>query len=415
MYVCTVYIARVFDAALAGGGAKSINFQELAADLAEITFEFPFRIPPYFALIIRAISVLEGIALVGNPEFAIVDEAYPYISRRLMTDDSPRLKAAFKYMIYGRGDTWDVDRIIDMLQALEKFVAVKDFGDGSAFKANGVRGNTFVGGAGDARGTKKVVVSEADPSMGGLVQSASSSSSSLVPTPGNKPDSTNQGREALKFFFSNEGALFRDFLIDEICGAVDALSRDAARELFFRVGPGSALTTAFPDFRPPGLRTASRTPFFFRAVAPPLTEKDRRVVESMTKLINFLLEELPGNPRDNLSSSRGLRDIFSSVRRTRNRELLNDYIPILREFAPSMRSFGLQIAAKLSEKLAVRVIRASADAVFGEDSTGSAPSRKEESVPPASTPREDMYIFRQPNRNSNANTPQAVPVRNQRL
>jgi aarF domain-containing kinase len=58
----------VFEAALAGGGAKSINFQELAADLAEITFKFPFRIPPYFALVIRAISVLEGIALVGNPE-----------------------------------------------------------------------------------------------------------------------------------------------------------------------------------------------------------------------------------------------------------------------------------------------------------------------------------------------------------
>jgi aarF domain-containing kinase len=60
-------LTKVFDVALAGGGAKSINFQELAADLAEITFEYPFRIPPYFALVIRAISVLEGIALVGNP------------------------------------------------------------------------------------------------------------------------------------------------------------------------------------------------------------------------------------------------------------------------------------------------------------------------------------------------------------
>jgi aarF domain-containing kinase len=79
-----------------GGGAKSINFQELAADLAEITFKFPFRIPPYFALIIRAISVLEGIALVGDPNFAIVDEAYPFIARKLMTDRSPRLRAAFR-------------------------------------------------------------------------------------------------------------------------------------------------------------------------------------------------------------------------------------------------------------------------------------------------------------------------------
>ena len=73
-------------------GAKSINFQDLSADLAEITFKYPFRIPPYFALIIRAIGVLEGIALVGNPGFAIVDEAYPYISKRLLTDESPRLR-----------------------------------------------------------------------------------------------------------------------------------------------------------------------------------------------------------------------------------------------------------------------------------------------------------------------------------
>ena len=40
-----------------------------------------------------------GIALVGNPDFAIVDEAYPYISRRLMTDQSPRLRAALRFMV----------------------------------------------------------------------------------------------------------------------------------------------------------------------------------------------------------------------------------------------------------------------------------------------------------------------------
>ena len=38
----------------------------------------------------------------GNPDFALVDEAYPYIAKRLLTDDSPRLRAALKYMVYGR-------------------------------------------------------------------------------------------------------------------------------------------------------------------------------------------------------------------------------------------------------------------------------------------------------------------------
>lgn len=74
-------LAKVFDQALEGGGAKNFNFQELASDLAQITFDYPFRIPPYFALIIRAIGVLEGIALVGNSDFALVDEAYPYIAQ----------------------------------------------------------------------------------------------------------------------------------------------------------------------------------------------------------------------------------------------------------------------------------------------------------------------------------------------
>ena len=105
--MCMTMPAQVFDQALEGGGAKNINFQELAADLAQITFDYPFRIPPYFALIIRAISVLEGIALVGNPEFALVDEAYPYIAKRLLTDDSPRLREALRYMVYGKSGIFD--------------------------------------------------------------------------------------------------------------------------------------------------------------------------------------------------------------------------------------------------------------------------------------------------------------------
>ncbi|RWW68921.1 hypothetical protein BHE74_00023520 [Ensete ventricosum] len=81
-------LAKVFDQALEGGGAKNINFQELASDLAKITFDYPFRIPPYFALIIRGIGVLEGIALVGNPDFAIVDEAYPYLAQVVKAIDA---------------------------------------------------------------------------------------------------------------------------------------------------------------------------------------------------------------------------------------------------------------------------------------------------------------------------------------
>lgn len=35
-----------------------------------------------------------------------------YIAKRLMTDDSPRLQAALRYMVYGRDTVFDADRLI---------------------------------------------------------------------------------------------------------------------------------------------------------------------------------------------------------------------------------------------------------------------------------------------------------------
>ncbi|BDA45558.1 Uncharacterized protein sll0005 [Coccomyxa sp. Obi] len=133
-------LARVFDQALEGGGAKNINFQELAADLAQITFDYPFRIPPYFALIIRAISVLEGIALVANPDFAIVDEAYPYVAKKLLTDQSPRLQAALQYMIYGKENTFNAVRLIDLLGAYETFREASQSARGTMEEADSLAG-----------------------------------------------------------------------------------------------------------------------------------------------------------------------------------------------------------------------------------------------------------------------------------
>ena len=85
-------IGAILDQALEGGGAKSINFQSLSDELAAVTFDFPFSIPPAFALLLRALSVLEGIALVGDPEFKLIMESFPFVSKLVMTDRSPALR-----------------------------------------------------------------------------------------------------------------------------------------------------------------------------------------------------------------------------------------------------------------------------------------------------------------------------------
>jgi aarF domain-containing kinase len=332
-------LTKVFDVALAGGGAKSINFQELAADLAEITYEFPFRIPPYFALVIRAISVLEGIALVGNPNFAIIDEAYPYIARRLMTDKSPRLRAALRYMIYGKDGQFDVDNVIDLLQALEKFTSVKDDGDGSSFKVNGIRGNKNLGSAGDFVGSQIVDISdrlEADERFrvnnpgGSIVQSSSSSTTSTTTTTdGAIVQTTNDERttrEALRFFFDPvEGEVFRQFMLEEIVTVVDASSRQTIQELVKSIGLSNV-----------------PVPSFIQAMNPTITKSERRMVSQISQLVQFLIGD---------SSKTSISSTTTTLFTTERAQKL---IPIIREYAPELRDFGILLVARLTEKFVSR-------------------------------------------------------------
>lgn len=58
------------------------KFMAVSSDLNKVFFEFPFYVPEYFALITRALIVLEGIALSGDPEFDLFASAYPYAFKR---------------------------------------------------------------------------------------------------------------------------------------------------------------------------------------------------------------------------------------------------------------------------------------------------------------------------------------------
>ncbi len=50
------------------------GFQAMTQDLLTVLNEIPFSIPPYFALLGRAVVTLEGIALTGDPNYKIVME-----------------------------------------------------------------------------------------------------------------------------------------------------------------------------------------------------------------------------------------------------------------------------------------------------------------------------------------------------
>eukprot|EP00959_Pyramimonas_sp_CCMP1952_P247528 5174649-Pyramimonas_sp.AAC.1 len=51
-----------------------------------------------------------GLGLSTNSDFAILDECFPYVARRLLSDDSPRMRAALRTFIYGGGDRLNVSK-----------------------------------------------------------------------------------------------------------------------------------------------------------------------------------------------------------------------------------------------------------------------------------------------------------------
>ncbi len=79
------------------------NFKTITDRFSELMFEYPFRVPAKFALIIRSLVTQEGIALCLNSDFRIVDVSYPYIARRLLRGESPQLRRRLLEVLFKNG------------------------------------------------------------------------------------------------------------------------------------------------------------------------------------------------------------------------------------------------------------------------------------------------------------------------
>ena len=75
-----------------GESVADFNFKTITDEFSELMYEYPFRVPSKFALIIRSLITQEGLALSLNRNFKIVEVSYPYVSKRLLTGESPQLR-----------------------------------------------------------------------------------------------------------------------------------------------------------------------------------------------------------------------------------------------------------------------------------------------------------------------------------
>ena len=96
-------LAGVFNNAL-GASVAELNFKSITDQLSALMYEYPFTVPAYYALIIRSLVTLEGIAINVDPNFKVLSKAYPYVAKRLLTDQAPELRTSLKDLLFKDGD-----------------------------------------------------------------------------------------------------------------------------------------------------------------------------------------------------------------------------------------------------------------------------------------------------------------------
>lgn len=93
---------------------KDFNFKVVTDRFSKVMYEYPFCLPAKFALIIRSVITQEGVALSLNPDFKIVQVAYPYVAKRLLTDESESLRRRLLEILF-KNDRFQWHRLENLL------------------------------------------------------------------------------------------------------------------------------------------------------------------------------------------------------------------------------------------------------------------------------------------------------------
>ena len=176
-----------------------------------------FSLPPYVLYVARAFSTLEGIGLSIDENYAIVQECYPYLARRLFTDRSPRAKNALRAMLGLSEDGSEDESALAIVQA-------------------GARGED---------------VSFSKPkgalSPGKLIEMSEGFATYTAATADVDQDGAGQAAataEFTKLLLDPKGSTLQDILVDETAKLGDAATRAALRRALVDSAVAKATATA---------------------------------------------------------------------------------------------------------------------------------------------------------------------------
>ncbi|WVZ63034.1 hypothetical protein U9M48_012709 [Paspalum notatum var. saurae] len=121
---------------------QSNDFQGVMSHLYDVMYEFNFSLPPDYALVIRALGSLEGTAKALDPDFKVIESAYPFVIGRLLADPSPDMRKILRELLICDDGSIRWNRLERLIAAIseQSSESSKASGAGSGERSNGSSG-----------------------------------------------------------------------------------------------------------------------------------------------------------------------------------------------------------------------------------------------------------------------------------
>ncbi|CAD7701812.1 unnamed protein product [Ostreobium quekettii] len=322
-------LQRIFGDMVNGGG---LRVGKIRSELSRAASDHNLVIPPYFALILRVFCIIEGVSLSMDDRFAIVGECLPYLARRLLVDNDPKVQETLKMLLYGREGKLDVERLRKLVSALATFTT-----DASRPEDP------------DLLHPQHMFLSLEERVKGQELR-FDSFDDALRPQPG--PVLNEAVKEALRAVFSQEGSYAQQLLVDEMVTSVETMSLAALLELFQMVlGSVSTFVTMSPrtgraavlaPALAPIMATMHSVPSMISGPVGELTDEDRHILNNARAILGMVAPRvgLGAKPLSVLTAARDVLPLAS--------ELLPGLVSTM---AMCVQEFARRRALKLAEDL----------------------------------------------------------------
>ncbi|KAK6116968.1 hypothetical protein DH2020_049343 [Rehmannia glutinosa] len=131
-------VSDALKASFGDGTRLSQDFQGIMNQLYDVMYDFNFSLPPDYALVIRALGSLEGTAKVLDPDFKVVESAYPFVIGRLLVDPSPDMRKILGQLLIRNDGSIRWNRLEKLIVAIS---AQASETDGNSSKPQGTSQN----------------------------------------------------------------------------------------------------------------------------------------------------------------------------------------------------------------------------------------------------------------------------------